>query len=108
MRPVKIIKTSIPNSAVVRFWVLASSVCLLTFCYAFLLIGTTLASGQVRQAEQDMTKAKTEIASLEVEYFTRVSQISSDDVSRLNMKEPNDNELTYIDLDKKTSELVLR
>jgi hypothetical protein len=108
MNPIKIIKTSVSDLAIVRFWSLSFLVGGLVFCYGFLLIGTTVASGDVRSTDNEITKVKTEIASLEVEYFTSVSKISTDDVSRLNMKEPTDTQLTYIDLGKKTSELVLR
>lgn len=108
MNPVKIIKTSVSEMAVIRFWVLSCFVALLVFSYGFLLISTTVASSEVRKIDSSIVKAKSDIASLEVQYFTQVSTISSDDVARLNMKEPSDTELTYIDLGKKTSELVLR
>ncbi len=108
MNPIKIIKTSVSEMAIIRFWVLSCFVGALVFCYGFLLIGTTVASGDVRSIDNEINKVKSEIASLEVDYFTSVSKISSNDVARLNMKEPSDSELTYIDLNKKSSELVLR
>lgn len=108
MNPVKIIKTSVSELAIVRFWVLSFIVGGLVFCYGFLLIGATVASGDVRAIDNEIDKVKTEIASLEVEYFTSVSQISTEDVALLGMKEPSDTQLTYIDLGRRSPELVLR
>lgn len=108
INPIKIIKNSVSDIAIVRFWALSFVVCGLVFCYGFLLVGTTVASGDVREIDSEILKKKSEIAALEVQYFTKVSTISSEDVTRLNMKEPSDSELTYIDLNNKASELVLR
>lgn len=78
----------------------------LILSYAFLVVASTAISSRVRQIDADTALLQSSIATLEVEYFTKASNIGPDDVGHLAMKQVPEDAISYLVLQESDTELA--
>jgi hypothetical protein len=105
--PIRIYKQRNPGFARLRVQALSFMVVALCGAYAFLVVSTTVLSGEVRTAEREMAAVTTQIAQLEVEYFTKASAITPADVAELHMIQPTDESMKYLVLEPRATQVAM-